>query len=582
MALRERTGTLDLESRPSSTTRDKKLNFLQRWAKTMNHPSRPSDTTNRPTINSHPMASTAAASVPLPMRSTTASSRSPSCVIASRQPQTYITSSHQPYTAKRHMVYSSPTTSNLFEWMQTECPGEILPRILAFAGPRMATTLSKTNHFWNDLLKDDATWRIMCEELYKWKEGDEIPGSWKDFYKYNPCVPVDYSTVHAALSLVDVARRDNEAQPSTVRLLLRPGRYILREAITIQDINDNSTVTSTRPTHRSVAVEVATMEHFPEIFFPTVQEVARSASCSPAEPAPSKKRKASIRQIFQCRTVDVEENNNADNEPVDVDAVGAGGIPPELLLENHLLVPAGVPLSPSSSALSTATVKRASLILKTRRHNEPLIRARQGSITIRNIELKHNSIGTDIWNGNAAVQLQPPVGPDEQPIMSTPAPTVFLDRVDVTSASGRGIVNIDGGLLNITNSYIHDCAATGVYVGGPGSRANIERTDVVRNGYGNNQHRRGIARGHSGIYLEQGHASIIDCNVSQNSLTGISAVSPENAVLTLQDSDLMSNGTFQLEMPAAGTVAHRNSSTSNITLATTGLAPTRSGLVTED
>jgi hypothetical protein len=166
--------------------------------------------------------------------------------------------------------------------------------------------------------------------------------------------------------------------------------------------------------------------------------------------------------------------------------------------------------------------------------------------------------------------------------MMLPAPTVILDRVEITSASGRGIVNIDGGLANVTNCCIHDCAATGIYIGGPGSRATIERTDVVRNGNGNLQYRRGIARGHSGIYLEQGHASILDCNVSQNALTGISAVNPENAVLTLQETDLMSNGTYQLEVPAAGTIAHRNSNISNNNLATTGVARSRSGLVVED
>ncbi len=180
------------------------------------------------------------------------------------------------------------------------------------------------------------------------------------------------------------------------------------------------------------------------------------------------------------------------------------------------------------------------------------------------------------------MQLQPPVGPDDQPLMVLPAPTATLDRVEITSASGRGIVNIDGGLVNIISCYVHDCAATGIYVGGPGSRANIERTDVIRNGSGNTQHRRGIARGHSGIYLEQGHASIVDCNVSQNSLTGISAVSPENAVLILQESDLVGNGTFQLEMPAAGTLAQMNSSTVNNNLATSGCARPRSGLIVDD
>ena len=78
------------------------------------------------------------------------------------------------------------------------------------------------------------------------------------------------------------------------------------------------------------------------------------------------------------------------------------------------------------------------------------------------------------------------------------APTVTLDSVDVSSSSGRGIVNIDGGHVKIKNSYIHDCAATGIYVGGSGSRASIERSDVICNGKGNRRNRRGIAAGHSG------------------------------------------------------------------------------------
>jgi Right handed beta helix region len=187
----------------------------------------------------------------------------------------------------------------------------------------------------------------------------------------------------------------------------------------------------------------------------------------------------------------------------------------------------------------------------------------------------------DIWNGNAAVQIQPPNRPHDRPTNVISAPTLTMEHVEVTSASGRGIVNIDGGQLDIRNCYIHDCAATGIYVGGPGSRARIERTDVIRNGNGNTTHRRGIARGHSGVYLEQGHASILDCNISQNSLTGISAVSPDNAILNLQESELVSNGSFQLEMPSIGSVAYARSTTNNNTFAGTGLPRTRSGLVAE-
>lgn len=211
----------------------------------------------------------------------------------------------------------------------------------------------------------------------------------------------------------------------------------------------------------------------------------------------------------------------------------------------------------------------------------PLTSARSRVALCSNLKLHGVSL-TDIWNGNSAVQIQPPNGPDDQPMMAVPAPIVIMENVEITSASGRGIVNIDGGHVTIRNCYVHDCAATGIYVGGPGSRAQMERTDVVRNGNGNTTHRRGIARGHSGVYLEQGHASIVDCNISQNSLTGISVVSPDNAILNLEESDLVSNGSFQLELPAIGTVSYSNSITSNNTMASSGLPRSRSGLTSDD
>ena len=84
-----------------------------------------------------------------------------------------------------------------------------------------------------------------------------------------------------------------------------------------------------------------------------------------------------------------------------------------------------------------------------------------------------------------------------------------------------------------------------------------------------------------GIYLEQGIASIIDCNISCNSLTGISAISPDNAWLKLHESDLVSNGTYQLEMPDVGSVAYRNSVTTNNNLSSSGRGRSRSALLLE-
>jgi hypothetical protein len=56
---------------------------------------------------------------------------------------------------------------NVVVWMQEECPSDILPKIIAYAGPQMAAALNATNRFWRDTFQDDSTWRVMCEELYK-------------------------------------------------------------------------------------------------------------------------------------------------------------------------------------------------------------------------------------------------------------------------------------------------------------------------------------------------------------------------------------------------------------------------------
>jgi hypothetical protein len=70
----------------------------------------------------------------------------------------------------RHMVYASPPTctSNVMDWLQSpNCPKEILPHVLSYAGPQTAHSLSQTNRFWKMVMDDDATWRVLCEELYK-------------------------------------------------------------------------------------------------------------------------------------------------------------------------------------------------------------------------------------------------------------------------------------------------------------------------------------------------------------------------------------------------------------------------------
>lgn len=210
------------------------------------------------------------------------------------------------------------------------------------------------------------------------------------------------------------------------------------------------------------------------------------------------------------------------------------------------------------------------------------MRVTKGTANLNKIDILHNCDGTDIWNGNAAVQVQPPLDSNGRPLRDVEVrPTGVLNNCGLSSISGRGAVSIDGGNLFIRKSYIHSCAATGIYVGGPGSTASVEETDIINNGHGNLTKRRGIARGHSGVYLEQGIATLSHCNVSKNSLTGISGISPDKATLSITDSDIVGNGTQQIELPPTGSVSWRNSICRNNYTAQEGTGQIRSGLVSE-
>lgn len=64
-------------------------------------------------------------------------------------------------------VDASANAAALFRFLEKECPQDVLPKILAYAGPRKAAALSKTNRFWKNVTGKEGTWRVMCEELYK-------------------------------------------------------------------------------------------------------------------------------------------------------------------------------------------------------------------------------------------------------------------------------------------------------------------------------------------------------------------------------------------------------------------------------
>lgn len=172
--------------------------------------------------------------------------------------------------------------------------------------------------------------------------------------------------------------------------------------------------------------------------------------------------------------------------------------------------------------------------------NCPLFRVENGHLVIRELQLRHKSSGFDIWGGNAVIHVEAKHG----------LARVSLERCDISSRSGRGIVITNDGKLMLRQCIIHGCAATGVYICGSDSTAEITLTDIIGNGHGG----RGLARGHSGVCLENGIVAIVDSNISHNSASGISVITTEEWRLKLSQSDLIGNGAKPLDLPNGRTL----------------------------
>lgn len=444
---------------------------------------------------------------------------------------------------------------NPIEWLASDAPDDILPRILSFAGPRKLYALSCASKVWRKLTMKDAVWKTMCEDLQKWSPNEPIPRSWIGLYRNSPCVPIDYDTIEGAFNVTrwaDVDSPDGTLRGSNhqrnTRILLRPDKYVINEQLVVETFGSN------RVTLESVEGYAVRFDY--------------NTACGRRKGGPLEELTPSKRSrwmgILGCRS-----------------SQGASGA----------TSPRDESPQQSNFDMSSLSIKavpqpeRAEIILQTQKANEPMIRVKQGTFCLNKVNLVHNCTGNDIWNGNAAIQVQPVLASNGSPVLpSQPnmAPNAVVSNCDIKSVSGRGVVAIDGGKTHITNCYVHDCAATGIYVGGAGSSAFVEQTDVILNGNGNETARRGIARGHSGVYLEQGSAVMRDCNISSNSLTGISAVSSDNCSLLIENSDLIGNGSMQLEIPPHGTSSRARCVSRNNVVMSNGNGRGRSGLIPED
>jgi len=75
-------------------------------------------------------------------------------------------------TCKNHVSSQSAMKSrsgpvNIMHWMQYDCPKDVIPLVLAFAGPQKMATIGRINRFWRQVFDQEATWNRLCESLYK-------------------------------------------------------------------------------------------------------------------------------------------------------------------------------------------------------------------------------------------------------------------------------------------------------------------------------------------------------------------------------------------------------------------------------
>lgn len=63
-----------------------------------------------------------------------------------------------------HQARPSPSRSC---WLMESCPPDVFPKIMAFVGPESFSVFPQVHGFFQHLLEQDSTWKVLCEELYK-------------------------------------------------------------------------------------------------------------------------------------------------------------------------------------------------------------------------------------------------------------------------------------------------------------------------------------------------------------------------------------------------------------------------------
>lgn len=168
-------------------------------------------------------------------------------------------------------------------------------------------------------------------------------------------------------------------------------------------------------------------------------------------------------------------------------------------------------------------------------------------LEIQYLNVLHYTKGNNIWEGNTCVRVN-----GKNTLLS-------MENCTLQSDSGRGIVVTRGAQLLLRNSIIHDCAATGLYVG-VRSFSLLQNSNIIRNGFGtrrpssaiiaqldntgNDIYDNAVPPGHSGVYIESTNSVIDNCLLAGNCLTALSVV--RGGMAQIQNCDLMNNGSDAL------------------------------------
>lgn len=59
------------------------------------------------------------------------------------------------------------TAVGVVGWLRDQCPDDVLPKVLAFCAPSTAAALKRTCRYFYDILNQEETWKVLCEEHYK-------------------------------------------------------------------------------------------------------------------------------------------------------------------------------------------------------------------------------------------------------------------------------------------------------------------------------------------------------------------------------------------------------------------------------